>query len=95
MVKKISGREEHFTNYRTSTYRLHLFETMSGYKFVMLGDPSADGLRQVLKQIYVGPFLEYVVRNPLINMDSKEQGIDNEYFRASVDRFVRGLSVFT
>jgi hypothetical protein len=67
---------------------------MSGYKFVMLSDPAADSLRFALRQIYVGPFLEYVVRNPLVTMDSRESGIDNEYFRAGTDRLVRGLSVF-
>lgn len=81
-------------NYRTSTYKLHLYETVSGYKFIMLSDPNADSLRFVLKQIYSGPFLEYVVRNPLVQMDSKEYGIDNEYFRTSTDRMIRGLSVF-
>ena len=60
----------------------------------MLSDPNTDSLRQVLRQIYVGPFLEYVTRNPLVSMDSREYGIDNEYFRASIDRLVRGLSVF-
>ncbi|KAF5322814.1 hypothetical protein D9619_001755 [Psilocybe cf. subviscida] len=94
MIKKLSGRDESFVNYRTSAYKLHLFETVSGYKFVMLSDSKTDSLRFVLRQIYVGPFLEYVVRNPLVKMDSREQGIDNEYFRASVDRLVRGLSVF-
>ncbi|KAI0699559.1 TRAPP complex subunit bet5 [Cytidiella melzeri] len=94
MIKKISGRDEQFTNYRTSTYKLHLYETASGYKFIMLSDPSADSLRFVLRQIYSGPFLEYVVRNPLTSMDSKEHGIDNEYFRTSVDRMVKGLSVY-
>ncbi|KAF9566724.1 TRAPP complex subunit bet5 [Agrocybe pediades] len=94
MIKKLSTRDEQFTNYRTSAYKLHLFETVSGYKFVMLSDPKTDSLRFVLRQIYVGPFLEYVVRNPLVKMDSREQGIDNEYFRASVDRLIRGLSVF-
>lgn len=94
MIKKLSGRDEQFTNYRTSTYKMHLYETLSGYKFVMLSDPTADSLRFVLRQIYSGPFLEYVVRNPLVSMDSKERGIDNEYFRTSVDRMVRGLSVY-
>jgi len=94
MIKKLSGKDEQFVNYRTSAYKLHLFETSSGYKFVMLSDPKTDSLRFVLRQIYVGPFLEYVVRNPLVKMDSREQGIDNEYFRASVDRLIRGLSVF-
>ncbi|KAH7910602.1 snare-like protein [Hygrophoropsis aurantiaca] len=95
MIKKISGRDEQFVSYRTSAYKLHIYETMSGYKFIMLSDPATDGLRFVLRQIYNGPFLEYVVRNPLVPMDSHEQGIDNDYFRASVDRVVRGLSVFT
>ncbi|KIK27752.1 hypothetical protein PISMIDRAFT_92842, partial [Pisolithus microcarpus 441] len=94
MIKKLSRRDEQFTSYRTSTYRLHLYETLSGYKFVMLSDPSTDGLRFVLRQIYSGPFVDYVARNPLVSMDSREQGIDNEYFRASVDRMIRGLSVF-
>lgn len=87
-------REEAFTSYRTNTYKLHVFETVSGYKFVMLGDPHGDSLRFVLRQIYIGPFLEYVVRNPLVIMDSRERGIDNEKFRTSVDRLIRGLTVF-
>ncbi|EDQ99485.1 TRAPP complex subunit bet5, partial [Laccaria bicolor S238N-H82] len=94
MIKKLSGRDEQFVNYRTSAYKLHLYETPTGYKFVMLSDAKTDSLRFVLRQIYVGPFLEYVVRNPLVKMDDREHGIDNEYFRASVDRLVRGLSVF-
>lgn len=88
------SRDEQFVNYRTSSYKLHLYETPSGYKFVMLSDPHVDTLRFVLRQIYAGPFLEYVVRNPLVAMDSREQGIDNEYLRASIDRLVRGLPVF-
>ena len=93
MTHKVT-RDEQFVNYRTSTYKLHLYETLSGYKFVMLSDPNADSLRFILRQIYAGPFLEYVVRNPIMDMDSKEHGIDNEYFRMSTDRMVRGLSVF-
>ena len=89
-----SSRDEQFVNYRTSTYKLHLYETLSGYKFVMLSDPNTDSLRFILRQIYAGPFLEYVVRNPIMDMDSKEHGIDNEYFRMSTDRMVRGLSVY-
>ena len=71
-------REEAFTSYRTPTYKFHLFETPTNYRFVLLSDPSSDSLRFVLRQIYTGPFVDYVVRNPLIQMDSREQGIDNE-----------------
>ncbi|KAI9507437.1 TRAPP complex subunit bet5 [Russula earlei] len=94
MVKRLSGRDESFVSYRTSSYKLHLFETISGYRFVMLSDPNAESLRFVMRSIYIGPFLDYVVRNPLVTMDSTERGVDNEYFRTSVDRLVRGLSIF-
>ncbi|KII92580.1 hypothetical protein PLICRDRAFT_37350 [Plicaturopsis crispa FD-325 SS-3] len=94
MIRKLSGRDEQFVAYRTSAYKLHLHETTTGYKFVMLSDPNAESLRFILRQIYMGPFLEYVVRNPLVSMDSREHGLDNDYFRTSVDRLVRGLSVF-
>ncbi|TFL04405.1 TRAPP complex subunit bet5 [Pterulicium gracile] len=95
MVKKLSGKDsENFVSFKTSAYKLHLYETPTNYRFVMLTDPGAENLRFILRQIYVGPFIEYVVRNPLIDMDSKENGIDNEYFRASLERMVRGLSIF-
>ncbi|KAG8900243.1 TRAPP subunit bet5 [Tulasnella sp. 403] len=97
MVKKLSGREETFVCYRTSNYKMQLFETITGYKFVMLTDPSAanDLVRNGLRQIYIGPFLDHVVRNPLITMDSRESGIDNDLFRAGVDRIVRHVTIFS
>ncbi|EJD02714.1 TRAPP complex subunit bet5 [Fomitiporia mediterranea MF3/22] len=96
MMKKLSKRDENFTSYRTSSYKLHLYETPTLYKFVLLTDPKAEGptVRFALRQMYAGPFLEYVVRNPLVKMDSRERGVDNEYFRASVDRLVRGQAFF-
>lgn len=87
-------RDEQFVSYKTSTYKLHLYETISGYKFVMLSDPEADSLRTSLHSIYAGPFLDHVVRNPLVSMDSKERGIDNEYFRAATDRAVKSIPSF-
>ncbi|WRT65570.1 uncharacterized protein IL334_002515 [Kwoniella shivajii] len=95
MVKKLSGREEAFTSYSTSSYKLHLFETPTNYKFVLLSDPSSDSLRFVLRQLYVGPFVECVVRNPLVKLDSRAEGIDNDQFRAAVDRHMKGLSMFS
>nr|XP_019050227.1 hypothetical protein I302_00652 [Kwoniella bestiolae CBS 10118]OCF29157.1 hypothetical protein I302_00652 [Kwoniella bestiolae CBS 10118] len=78
MVKKLSGRDEAFTSYSTSSYKLHLFETPTNYKFILLSDPSSDSLRFVLRQLYVGPFLEYVIRNPLVKVDSRVEGVDND-----------------
>jgi hypothetical protein len=89
------NRDETFVCYSTSTYKMTLFETISGYKFVMLTDPSAEGVRFILRQIYTGPFVEYVVRNPLMTMDSKERGFDNDNFRNATDRLVKNLSIFS
>ncbi|KAG8728299.1 TRAPP subunit bet5 [Ceratobasidium sp. 428] len=95
MAQKLSGRpDEAFSSYTTSTYKLHYFETMSGYKFIMLTDPSADALRFILRQIYTGPFIEHVVRNPLSELDSRTRGIDNPHFRAATDKLVQNLSIF-
>ncbi|RSH94552.1 TRAPP subunit bet5 [Saitozyma podzolica] len=94
MVKKLSGRDELFTSYRTPAYKLHLFETPTSYRFVLLSDPSADSLRFVLRQLYTGPFVDYVVRNPVVQMDSRTEGVDNDQFRAAIDRHIRGLSMF-
>ncbi|KAF8597500.1 snare-like protein [Ceratobasidium sp. AG-I] len=95
MVQKLSGRpDEAFSSYTTSVYKLHYFETTSGYKFIMLTDPAADALRFILRQIYTGPFIEHVVRNPLADLDSRTRGIDNPHFRAATDRLVQNLSIF-
>lgn len=60
----------------------------------MLSDPDAESLRTVLHSLYAGPFVEYVVRNPLVSMDSKERGLDNESFRAATDRVVKSIPLF-
>ena len=93
--RNFHSRDEQFVSYKTSAYKLHLYETLSGYKFVMLSDPETDSLRTALHSIYVGPFLEYVVRNPLMSMDSKEMGIDSEYFRAATDRAVKSIPFYS
>lgn len=80
----LTRSDESFTSYRTPLYKLHLFETPTSYRFVLLSDPSSDSLRFVLRQLYVGPFVEYVARNPLVQMDSRTEGIDNDQVRGAV-----------
>ena len=36
-----ANSDEAFTSYRTAQYKLHLYETLTGYRFVLLSDPSA------------------------------------------------------
>lgn len=81
--------DEPFTSYTTPQYKLHLFETPTGFKFVLLSDPTSDSLRFILRQLYMGPFLEYVVRNPLVKLDSREEGIDNDQVRPLWNLIIR------
>lgn len=98
MMKKLSNKEdEAFISYKTSTYKLHLYETSSGYKFVLFSDQNVESLRFILKQIYQGSFVEFVLRNPMIeDLDSRisGKGIDSLAFRMSVHKFISGLTVF-
>ncbi|KAL7010360.1 Trafficking protein particle complex subunit BET5 [Cystobasidiomycetes sp. EMM_F5] len=97
MAKKLSGKDdEAFLAYKTSTYKLHLFETPSGFKFVLFSDPNVDSLRNVLRSIYQSAFIEFVVRNPMVEMDSaiSGKGIDNHAFRTAVHNFISGLGVY-
>lgn len=48
-----------------------------------------ESLRFLLRQIYAGPFTEYVIRNPLIERELG-RGIDNDQFRDGVNKLVNG-----
>ncbi|CAG8440823.1 2162_t:CDS:2 [Ambispora leptoticha] len=94
-VRKLSGSQDGFLSYRTSHYKLHYYETPTGLKFVINTDPAVDKLRPVLRQIYTNFYVEYVVKNPLSPAEHPSgEGVNNEYFRAAVDKFVKSLPVF-
>lgn len=53
----------------------------------------AESLQFVLRQIYSGAFTEFVVRNPMIELDShvSGRGIDNDAFRMAVEKLLLSL----
>ncbi|KAI8097688.1 Sybindin-like family-domain-containing protein [Halteromyces radiatus] len=61
--------QDGFISYCTSTYRLHYYETPTGLKFVLNTDPATEGMRPVLKQIYVQLYVDFVVKNGLMRFD--------------------------
>ncbi|KAK1965369.1 sybindin-like family protein [Colletotrichum eremochloae] len=92
MVRKLGGDDDAFISYRTSSYKLHYYETPSNLRFVMLTDTATLSMRNVLHQIYINLWVEYVVKNPLAPAEHKGgEGVKNELFELGLDQFVRGL----
>ncbi|KAJ4424170.1 Trafficking protein particle complex subunit BET5 [Gnomoniopsis sp. IMI 355080] len=92
IVRKLGGEDDAFISYRTSQYRMHYYETPTNLRFVMLTDTSTMSMRNVLHQVYINLWVEYVVKNPLAPVEHKGgEGVRNELFELGLDQFIRGL----
>lgn len=92
MVRKLGGDDDAFISYRTSQYKLHYYETPTNLRFALLTEPGALSMRNVLHQIYINLWVEYVVKNPLSPVEHKGgEGVRNEMFELGLDKFIRGL----
>lgn len=91
-VRKLGGPDDSFISYRTGQYKLHYYETPTNVKFVILTDIGTLNMRNVLHQIYVNLYVEYVIKNPLSPIEHKGgAGVANELFEMALDQFVKGL----
>eukprot|EP00446_Apocalathium_sp_SHHI-4_P066689 CAMPEP_0177515146 /NCGR_PEP_ID=MMETSP0369-20130122/44700_1 /TAXON_ID=447022 ORGANISM="Scrippsiella hangoei-like, Strain SHHI-4" /NCGR_SAMPLE_ID=MMETSP0369 /ASSEMBLY_ACC=CAM_ASM_000364 /LENGTH=184 /DNA_ID=CAMNT_0018993895 /DNA_START=86 /DNA_END=641 /DNA_ORIENTATION=- len=54
-----------FMSYSTPQYKMHSFETATGYRFVLTTDPGVPDQHDCLKQIYADLFVEHVIKNPM------------------------------
>ncbi|KID91077.1 Sybindin-like protein [Metarhizium guizhouense ARSEF 977] len=92
MVRKLGGDDDAFISYRTGQYKLHYYETPANLRFVLLTDTASPSMRNVLHQIYINLWVEYVVKNPLAPVEHKGgDGVKNELFELGLDQFIRGL----
>ncbi|KEZ41533.1 hypothetical protein SAPIO_CDS7694 [Scedosporium apiospermum] len=92
MVRKLGGDDDAFISYRTGQYKLHYYETPANLRFVMITDTGSMSMRNVLHQIYINLWVEYVVKNPLAPVEHKGgAGVRNELFELGLDQFVRSL----
>lgn len=92
MVRKLGGPDDSFISYRTGLYKLHYYETPSQLKMVMLTDTHTLNMRNVLHQIYVNLYVEFVVKNPLSPVEHPGgAGVANELFEMALDQFVKGV----
>ncbi|KAF5300112.1 hypothetical protein FQA39_LY11304 [Lamprigera yunnana] len=92
-VSKISPTDmkDGFLYYRTSKYSLYMLETPSGLKFVLNTDVNAQGVRELLQQIYSQIYIEYVVKNPFIHLN---EPIESELFKTKLDDFVKESPIY-
>ncbi|ORY69937.1 Longin-like domain-containing protein [Pseudomassariella vexata] len=92
MTRKLGGDDDAFISFRTGQYKMHYYETLTNLRFAMLTEPGAPSMRNVLHQIYINLWVEYVVKNPLSPVEHKGgEGVRNEMFELGLDRFIRGL----
>ncbi|KAL0473747.1 TRAPP complex subunit [Neurospora intermedia] len=92
MVRKLGGEDDAFISYRTAQYKLHYYETASNLRFVMLTDTGTLSMRNVMHQIYINLWCEYVVKNPLAPVEHKGgAGVRNELFELGLNQFITGL----
>ncbi|KAI1180446.1 Sybindin-like protein [Nemania sp. FL0916] len=92
MVRKLGGDDDAFISFRTAQYKLHYYETPTNLRFALLTEPAALSMRNVLHQIYINLWVEYVVKNPLSPVEHKGgEGVRNDMFELGLDKFIRGL----
>ncbi|KAJ1674828.1 TRAPP complex subunit bet5 [Spiromyces aspiralis] len=90
------GNPSGFESFTTGNYRLHYFESPSGVRFVLTTDPYTGSMQNVLSQIYTAIYVEYIIKNPLITINSRvSTPIRNDYFKAVIDSYIRSLTTFS
>jgi hypothetical protein len=54
----------------TTGYKIHFYETVTGYVFLLLTQASCPNFREKLRVFFTQVFLPYVVMNPLYELDT-------------------------
>ncbi|XP_015522157.1 trafficking protein particle complex subunit 1 [Neodiprion pinetum] len=92
-INKISPLDpkDGFLHYKTSKYTLNYLETPSGLKFVLNTDNSAQNVRGLLQQLYSQIYVEYVIKNPLCQLN---EPIQSELFKNKLDELVKSSPYF-
>ena len=80
---------EQFQSFKTSRYRLHVYESPSGFKFVLIMDQNTTNMSSYLQAIYAGPFNSAVVRNPLVSV--ADGVLSTDKLRREVELVVRSI----
>lgn len=85
-----TGYKDTYFHYRTNKYALHMFESISGLKFVINTSPTATGVRECLQQYYLKVWVEYANSNFLWSGDT---AVQSELFKAKSDEFIKNSNL--
>jgi len=104
-ASKLAGPlEDGFLAFRTHSYKLHYYETLTGLRLIVTTDPQCPHLKSHLKTLFASSYVEQVVKNPAAsiactNADQQTTGhhahFNNPMFTASVVKFLSHLPHFS
>lgn len=82
-----------FTSYKTSVYRLSLYETASSLKFVVNTDneSSQQEIRDLMSSLYSNVYVEFAAKSPMF---VPGEMITSNLFRTKVDQLIKSSSLY-
>lgn len=90
ITRSSNSQHESLVSFRTSHYKLHHFESLTGIKLILMTDHTAGNLKPALKHIYSNIYVELVVKNPLIQ---KDEYINCDTFRSALLSYLHTLPI--
>ncbi|KAH8060355.1 FAD binding domain of DNA photolyase [Aureococcus anophagefferens] len=93
MVDKMAPRKsgDGLLAIKTDSYTLHSYETLTGYRFILVTDNAAGDLRQNLHHIYAQLWVECVVKSPIQDLSTGKK-VGSPLFEHQLDAYVEHLS---
>lgn len=91
---KLGDSQAGLRSFCTGAYRVHFFESLSNFKFVLVSDLAVETLQIQLHQLYSDVFVNNVAMNALSPIEFGNARITNDTFIRQADNFLRLLPVF-
>lgn len=82
---EMQSRSEGFQSFRTSTYRLHYYESLTGIKFILMTDASSGSMRDTLRYVYSNIYVDKAVKNPIFHHNQELSGY--EKFKTEIEAY--------
>lgn len=86
-----TSTKDSFLGYATDKYKLHMYETPTGTKFLLNTDHRAGNLQEVLRHIHSKIYVEYVIKNPCYKLGDP---IDIQLFAKELDNYIQSRPFF-